>query len=196
MINLLKLERIYTKPFDLNGYRILVDRLWARGGSKSNAKLDQWAKTIAPSNQLRKWFSHQNPKFAEFQKRYFQELDQNPVTRQFVKSVQRHLKLGTVILLYGAKNARHNNAVVLRTYLNRKLNLNLKPRNDLVNFLYNDGETNRSKKLTRPIQWFRQHPAALKHLRLRIGRNQHLYQPNEIKALSHQALLTLAIKHR
>ncbi len=62
----LKLERIYDKPQDLSGYRILVDRLWPRGISKVNAKLDEWEKEIAPSKELRTWFSHDPEKFPDF----------------------------------------------------------------------------------------------------------------------------------
>ena len=63
-------ERIYTKPADLDGYRILVDRLWPRGISKVNAHLDQWLKEVGPTNDLRKWFNHDVDKYPEFKLRY------------------------------------------------------------------------------------------------------------------------------
>lgn len=66
----LKLERIYTKPVDTDGYRVLVDRLWPRGISKVNAQLDNWVKEIGPSTTLRKWFNHEPAKYPEFVDRY------------------------------------------------------------------------------------------------------------------------------
>lgn len=74
----LKLERIYTKPVDTDGYRVLVDRLWPRGISKVNAQLDNWVKEIGPSTTLRKWFNHEPAKYPEFVDRYRAELDENP----------------------------------------------------------------------------------------------------------------------
>ena len=71
----LKLERIYTKPVDTDGYRVLVDRLWPRGISKVNAQLDNWVKEIGPSTTLRKWFNHEPAKYPEFVDRYRAELD-------------------------------------------------------------------------------------------------------------------------
>ena len=65
----LKLERIYTKPADLDGYRILIDRIWPRGISKEKAHLDRWMKEVAPSNDLRKWYGHDVARFPEFKER-------------------------------------------------------------------------------------------------------------------------------
>ncbi|EKK21138.1 putative uroporphyrin-III c-methyltransferase [Fructilactobacillus florum 8D] len=113
----LQLERIYTKPADLNGYRILVDRLWPRGISKATAHLDAWEKAIAPSPALRKWFNHDPSKFSEFAKNYQQELNQNPATAIFINEVAQRLATQNVILLYGAKDQKHNQAVVLFQYL-------------------------------------------------------------------------------
>ncbi|MGF2384774.1 DUF488 domain-containing protein [Lentilactobacillus otakiensis] len=113
----LKLERIYDKPQDLSGYRVLVDRLWPRGISKVNAKLDQWEKEIAPSKELRTWFSHDPEKFPDFKTKYIDELNANPQTKDFIKLIGDHLKAGDVILLYGAKDRENNQAVVLKQYL-------------------------------------------------------------------------------
>ena len=74
----LKTERIYTKPADLDGYRVLVDRLWPRGISKVDAHLDEWLKEVGPTNDLRKWFGHDPAKYAEFKTRYLKELADNP----------------------------------------------------------------------------------------------------------------------
>ncbi|MFD1125721.1 DUF488 domain-containing protein [Lentilactobacillus raoultii] len=117
----LKLERIYDKPQDLSGYRILVDRLWPRGISKVNAKLDQWEKQIAPSKELRSWFSHDPKKFPDFKQKYLDELKQNDQVADFVSLVQDKLKAENVILLYGAKDREHNQAVVLKQYLDAHL---------------------------------------------------------------------------
>ena len=121
MVLRLKLERIYTKPADLDGYRILVDRLWPRGISKVNAHLDDWDKEMGPTTELRKWFNHEPAKYPEFQKRYLTEIDANPMTTEFVKKVAEQLKQTNVILLYGAKDEQHNQAVVLKTYLQDKV---------------------------------------------------------------------------
>ncbi|AVK63916.1 DUF488 domain-containing protein [Lactobacillus sp. CBA3606] len=113
----LRVERIYTKPVDLDGYRILVDRLWPRGISKVNAQLDDWVKTIAPSTELRQWFNHEPEKYPVFKKRYLSELENNPLSSDFCQLVNHELKKNNVILLYGAKDEHYNQAIVLRTYL-------------------------------------------------------------------------------
>ncbi|WP_432374637.1 DUF488 domain-containing protein [Lactiplantibacillus pentosus] len=113
----LKLERIYTKPVDTDGYRLLVDRLWPRGISKVNAQLDDWVKEIGPSTELRKWFNHDPEKYPEFVKKYQAELDANPITTDFIRQVAEQLAKQPVILLFGAKDETHNQAVVLQEYL-------------------------------------------------------------------------------
>lgn len=124
----LKLERIYTKPADLNGYRILVDRLWPRGISKVNAHLDQWLKEVGPSNDLRKWFNHDLAKYPEFQQRYLAELDKTPAPYNSLRAiVQEQLKQQDVILLFGAKDVEHNQAVVLANKLAQDLNVEVVP---------------------------------------------------------------------
>ena len=113
----IKLERVYTKPVDESGYRILVDRLWPRGISKVNAKLDWWAKEIGPSTELRKWFGHVPEKFSEFAEKYRLELKKAEFTAEFIEKVQTKLKTQDVIFLFGAKDERHNQAVVLKKYV-------------------------------------------------------------------------------
>ena len=117
----LKLERIYDKPQDLLGYRVLVDRLWPRGISKVNAKLDEWEKEIAPSKELRSWFSHDPEKFPDFKAKYIAELNDNPKTSDFISMVADKLKSDNVILLFGAKDRENNQAVVLKQYLENHL---------------------------------------------------------------------------
>ncbi len=108
-------KRIYEPSAPEDGFRVLVDRLWPRGVSKANAHLNLWLKDIAPSTELRKWFNHDPAKWEGFQDKYRQELDANPgplaELRQTVGAAD------TVTLLYGARDAEHNEAVVLAEYL-------------------------------------------------------------------------------
>lgn len=117
----LSIERIYHKPATLNGYRILVDRLWPRGISKVNAHLDWWVKEVGPSTELRKWFGHDPAKFDEFKQRYQAELAANPAFADFKKKVKHQLKTTNVILLFGAKDEEHNQAVILKNLLDQEL---------------------------------------------------------------------------
>lgn len=111
---MVEIKRIYDS-YELNDYyRVLVDRVWPRGVSKQKANLDLWAKDIAPSNELRKWFNHEDDKWFEFQKKYLVELHENSATKKFVQEIKNQHK---VILLYSAKNELHNQAVVLQEYL-------------------------------------------------------------------------------
>ena len=112
------LERIYQKP-QAQGFRVLVDRIWPRGISKVNAALDLWAKTIAPSPDLRKWFGHDPEKYPEFKERYLTELEKNPDLPNFIKTLKEH-EQDPVIMLYGAKDETHNQAVVLSEFLKNK----------------------------------------------------------------------------
>ena len=107
-------KRIYEPANPADGYRVLVDRLWPRGVSKERAALDEWAKTIAPSTELRKWFAHDPAKFAEFSKQYIEEVQQNPEAAKIIADWHKHAK---VTLLYGAKDEADNEAIVLQKYL-------------------------------------------------------------------------------
>ncbi len=110
------LKRIYLPADKKDGFRVLVDRLWPRGVSKEEAKLDLWLKEISPSDELRKWFGHDPEKWEEFQKRYFAELKEK---KEELVELSEHIKKETVTLLYGAKDEEHNNAVVLKSYLEK-----------------------------------------------------------------------------
>jgi uncharacterized protein YeaO (DUF488 family) len=115
--SMIKIKRVY-EPYDAkDGKRILIDRLWLRGLSKDKAKIDAWLKDIAPSTELRQWFGHDPAKWPEFQKRYKQELDKNP---EAVKELLGLLKDGPSTLVYGAKDEQHNDAVVLKAYLEKQ----------------------------------------------------------------------------
>lgn len=113
----LKLKRVYEAASPDDGARILVDRLWPRGISKEKAQLTDWCKNIAPAAELRKWFGHDPEKFAEFQSRYVAELDANPDAGTFRARVSELLADSDVTLLFGAKDVAHNNAVVVKEWL-------------------------------------------------------------------------------
>jgi uncharacterized protein YeaO (DUF488 family) len=114
----IKVERIYNNPKGNNTFRILVDRLWPRGLSKEEVKVDLWQKGIAPSNSLRKWFSHDERKWDEFKARYFEELEENS---ESVNTIIGKMKRGSITLLYGAKEEKFNNAIALKEYLEEKI---------------------------------------------------------------------------
>lgn len=109
-----QIKRVYEDASDTDGYRVLIDRLWPRGVSKEEAKLDEWAKDLAPSNELRKWFGHDPAKYDEFKKRYEKELKENEGLDSIVQTWKKH---PSVTLLYGAHDSEHNQAVVLKEYL-------------------------------------------------------------------------------
>lgn len=115
----LKVKRIYEAPDKTDGVRILVDRLWPRGISKEKAQLTGWDKNVSPSNELRKWFGHDPEKFDGFRSRYIAELDANPEAGAFAGRVADLLSSGDVTLLFGAKDLEHNNAVVLKEWLEK-----------------------------------------------------------------------------
>lgn len=119
---MLKIKRIYEEYSKEDGYRVLVDRLWPRGVSKEAAKLDAWEKEIAPKDTTRKRFDHEEEKFDSFEKSYIQELDKNDASGDFLKKIKTKLQSADVTLLYGAKNETSNNAVVLKEWLEKKIN--------------------------------------------------------------------------
>ena len=110
----IQIKRVYEKPAKDDGMRILVDRLWPRGLSKEKADVDLWLKEIAPSTELRKWFGHVPDRWKEFQKRYHHELENNI---ESVSKLKELIKKGAVTLLYGAKDKEHNEALVLKEWL-------------------------------------------------------------------------------
>ena len=105
------LKRAYAAASQQDGYRVLVDKLWPRGVSKEDARLDDWLKDVAPSDDLRTAFHHGQLAWGEFRRRYLSELKQH---RDTLRELAGRRK---VTLVYGAKDERHNNAVVLKQYL-------------------------------------------------------------------------------
>lgn len=112
----IRIKRVYDEPNLSDGYRVLVDRLWPRGVTKKAAHIDEWDKTIGPSDELRTWFGHIPGRFPEFTKRYIAELDHNPATQKLASLVDEH---SVLTLVYSAKDEECNQAVVLRDYLLR-----------------------------------------------------------------------------
>jgi uncharacterized protein YeaO (DUF488 family) len=112
------IKRIYEAQSAQDGARVLVDRLWPRGLKKEDAALDDWIKDIAPSNELRKWFNHEEKKWSEFKERYFKELNEKGTALQRFKKL---IGSGRVTLLYSSKEEKLNNAVALKEYLEREM---------------------------------------------------------------------------
>jgi uncharacterized protein YeaO (DUF488 family) len=109
-----KLRRAYEPPSRSDGKRILVDRLWPRGVTKSEAKIDEWMKDIAPSTELRKWFGHDPARWPEFQDRYAGEVHRHPELLKHLRTLARE---GRLTLVFGARDEIHNDAVVLRSLI-------------------------------------------------------------------------------
>lgn len=114
MTDALHIKRAYDAPAESDGQRVLVDRLWPRGLAKDKAHIDHWAKAIAPSDALRRWFGHDPQKWTEFSRRYAEELRANV---DEVEALRRLIGGKPATLLYAAHDTQHNNAVVLRNFL-------------------------------------------------------------------------------
>ncbi|HMN38396.1 MAG TPA: DUF488 family protein [Hyphomicrobium sp.] len=112
------IARAYDELPRSAGARLLVDRIWPRGVSRHDLQIDEWIRDVAPSAKLRKWFGHDPARWEEFQRRYRAELDSRP------EAVERCLvwcRKGPVLLLFGARDREHNQAVVLRDYLSERV---------------------------------------------------------------------------
>ena len=110
-------KRIYELSSPGDGYRILVDRLWPRGIKKESVKIDLWLKEVAPSNELRTWFSHDPAKWTAFQKKYKLELKDNAAWKELQHLSGQYSKL---TLLYAAKDEKYNHAVLLAELLKKR----------------------------------------------------------------------------
>lgn len=120
MMNEFRCKRIYEPAADTDGFRVLVDRLWPRGIRKENARINLWSKEIAPSKELRKWFSHDPAKYDAFEALYRQELNRNPASQEFKNLCMQKVQDQQVTLLYGAKDEKYNHAVVLKEWLEER----------------------------------------------------------------------------
>lgn len=117
MTRVIKIKRVYERPLKKDGLRVLVDRLWPRGVEKEEAALDEWAKDLAPTAELRKWWGHDPFLWTEFQKRYKAELRNNDAVNSFLED---HSDKKIITLIYGAKDTEHNHAIVLQQYLEQQ----------------------------------------------------------------------------
>jgi uncharacterized protein YeaO (DUF488 family) len=111
-----RLKRVYDPPSSDDGLRVLVDRLWPRGLKRDAAKIDLWLKAVAPSDELRRWFGHDPSRWAEFRKRYRAEIATNSESIATLRGLTKGEKK-TLTLLFAAKDMDHNNAVVLKDFL-------------------------------------------------------------------------------
>lgn len=109
----IRIKRVYDEAEPQDGARILVDRLWPRGISKGKAAFAEWMKDLAPSTALRQWFDHKPERWVEFQARYREELQENPL----VDTLRQRARTETVTLLYGSRNRDFNHARVLADHL-------------------------------------------------------------------------------
>lgn len=112
---MIKIRRIYEDYSETDGFRILIDRLWPKGISKELAKIDLWIKEIAPSNDLRKWYSQNSEKAKQFQKKYITELEGNRNSLNEIKKIIKDQK--TITLLYASKDSEPIHAIVLQQKL-------------------------------------------------------------------------------
>jgi uncharacterized protein YeaO (DUF488 family) len=115
----IRVKRVYAPPQRTDGCRVLVDRLWPRGVGKEEARLDEWCREIAPSDELRRWYGHAPEKWPEFRRRYFAEL---AAKEEIVAELVQKARGEGLTLVFGAKDEEHNNAVVLKEYLEMRLN--------------------------------------------------------------------------
>jgi uncharacterized protein YeaO (DUF488 family) len=109
-----RIKRAYDAPEASDGYRVLIDRLWPRGVSRGNAHLDEWARELAPSSELRRWFAHDPARFEEFRERYSRELVAH---EEKLQALRRRAREGRLTLVYAARDDEHNDAVVLAEIL-------------------------------------------------------------------------------
>lgn len=111
---MIRLKRVYEKPSQEDGTRVLVERLWPRGLTKDAAKVHLWLRDIAPSTELRRWFGHDPARWQEFRRRYREELKGKP---ELIRALRERAKEGTVTLVFAARDERRNSAVLLKEVL-------------------------------------------------------------------------------
>ncbi|MGD0645889.1 MAG: DUF488 family protein [Candidatus Bathyarchaeia archaeon] len=110
----IQLKRAYEQASREDGKRILVERLWPRGLNKEKAKIDVWLKDVAPSTELRKWYSHDPAKWLKFKQRYWKELESK---KTILSSLSEETKHGKVTFIFSSKEEKLNNAVALKEYI-------------------------------------------------------------------------------
>jgi uncharacterized protein YeaO (DUF488 family) len=115
-----RLQRAYDEPTPDDGYRVLVDRVWPRGRTKEHLRLDEWARDLGPSTQLRKWFGHDPARWTEFQVRYHAELA-DPGRSRTLDQLAERARGAPVTLVFGAHDPEHNQARVIADEIERRL---------------------------------------------------------------------------
>jgi len=116
---MIHLRRVYDPPQPSDGECYLVERLWPRGMKKEEVRIAAWLKDVAPSAELRKWYSHDVERWPEFQRRYRAEL-QDEIHRPLVDELRRKARSHAITLVYAAKDEQHNSALILKQVLERK----------------------------------------------------------------------------
>jgi uncharacterized protein YeaO (DUF488 family) len=111
-----RIKRAYEPPAASDGYRVLIDRIWPRGVTREKARLDEWARELPPSTELREWFGHDPDRFEEFRRRYSSEL---AAQQGKLRELRQRARDGTLTLVYGARDTEHNDAVVIAEILRR-----------------------------------------------------------------------------
>ncbi|HET7111229.1 MAG TPA: DUF488 domain-containing protein [Gemmatimonadales bacterium] len=114
---MIRLKRAYDDAEETDGLRVLVERLWPRGVTKARLRLDDWAKEVAPSPELRRWFGHVPERWTEFKRRYFAELRANP---EAWKPLLARARRGRVTFIYAAHDTERNGAVALKAFLEKQ----------------------------------------------------------------------------
>ena len=117
---MIRVKRVYEPPAPSDGYRVLVDRLWPRGLSKTAARIDRWMQDIAPSTDLRKWFGHDPDSWQQFKSRYTSELSNRADLLDELQELD--VEHGTLTLVYAARDVHHSNGVALREVLQERSN--------------------------------------------------------------------------
>jgi uncharacterized protein YeaO (DUF488 family) len=112
----MRVRRVYDPPGPADGHRVLVDRLWPRGLTKSAAAVDEWAKAIAPSDALRRWYGHEPDKFPAFRERYVAEL-REPERADALAHLRHLASSGPLTLLTATRDVEHSQAAVLAEWL-------------------------------------------------------------------------------
>ena len=111
-----EIKRIYDPAEDSDGYRVLIDHVWPRGVSRERARLDEWARELAPSDELRTWFDHVPGRFKEFRTRYRRELAAHP---ELLEKLGERATKGRLTIVYAARDETRNNAVALKEFVQR-----------------------------------------------------------------------------
>lgn len=120
-MNTIRIKRIYEPFSEDDGYRVLVDRLWPRGIRKERANADEWAKSVAPSTEIRKEYHQDTSLVDEFRRKYIHELDSNEHSAEFADRIGKKLDQMNVTLLYAAKSETLNHAIVLKNWLDERI---------------------------------------------------------------------------